>query len=118
MPGNSGLAQPLPHEVTPTSTRTPPYGTISGPPLSPWQVSVAPLAAQTIVLGSNALPYRPQSLSARIGAVRFQQVMLDGPLGEVVPQPTIVAVVFGAQMAFSSAADDPQRRIRRRPIRV
>ena len=92
-------AQP---QVTPTSTKTPPYGTISGPPLSPWQVSVAPLPAQTIVLGSNALPYRPQSLSARIGTFASSRVLLNGPLGEVVPQPMIVAVVFGAQMAFSS----------------
>ena len=55
-PGLPGCAQPLPKLVAPTSRSSPSVsGASSGPPESPWQVSVPPCGypAQTIVCGSN-----------------------------------------------------------------
>src|SRR5262245_15537687 len=42
MPGKSGSAQPCPQLTMPARIRPVPLGTVSGPPLSPWQESRPP----------------------------------------------------------------------------
>jgi hypothetical protein len=77
-----------------------------GPPESPWQVSVRPLPAQSIVVATNVLRYAEEHVaSLTIGmpaSCRF--VVVAHPLSQVVPQPMTVAIVPGAQSAPSLAS--------------
>merc|ERR1719297_200982 len=41
-PGYSGLAQPYPQDVAPSTYQKPSFSQTSGPPLSPWHASVVP----------------------------------------------------------------------------
>ncbi len=103
-PGTPARAHGLaPHDVTPTSRNSPSRCTMSGPPESPPQVSVAPPPAQSIVdapkLDPQALAQAPSPTS---GTPASSSVDDRAPLS-VTPQPTIVAAAPGLHSARSAA---------------
>ena len=62
-------AQPVPQEVTPTSTKRPSWFTTKGPPESPWQASLSWPPAQIMFLDMRDISNSPHDEVFHVGTV-------------------------------------------------